>query len=130
MTTSTRFGIEFNLKPDQIYLDSATVGKLPVSSMKKMIDYYNDIGGAPVRGIHREISTSNKLLENNRKSLASIFNVSPKQVSFFSTREALLTSIFHSIPEIKEKELNIDAKKVKDKLETIVKDEDLSKYIL
>ena len=81
MTTSTRFGIEFNLKPDQIYLDSATVGKLPVSSLNRMINYYKTGGGAPVRGIHSEISASNQLLEKSRKSLAAIFNISPKQIS-------------------------------------------------
>ncbi len=105
MKTSTRFGIEFNLKPDQIYLDSATVGKLPVSSLNRMIDYYNTGGGAPVRGIHSEISASNQLLEKSRKSLAAIFNISPKQISFFPTREVLLTSVFHSIPEIKERRI-------------------------
>ena len=42
----------------------------------------------------------------------------------------LLEDILFRIPEVKEKEINISAKQVKEKLETIVKDEDLSKYIL
>ncbi len=105
MTTSTRFGIEFNLKQEQIYLDSATVGKLPVSSIKKMIDYYASTGGVPVRGIHSEISASNQLLNKNRKSLADIFKISPNQISFFPTRETLLTNVFHSIPNIKERRI-------------------------
>ena len=42
----------------------------------------------------------------------------------------LLEDILFKIPELKEKEINIDATKVREKLETIVKDEDLSKYIL
>jgi ATP-dependent HslUV protease ATP-binding subunit HslU len=42
----------------------------------------------------------------------------------------LLEEILFKVPEIKEKEIKIDAKKVKTKLERIVEDEDLSKYIL
>jgi cysteine desulfurase/selenocysteine lyase len=103
MTITTRFGIEFNLKPDQIYLDSATIGKIPVSSMKKILEYYKNGGGAPVRGVHSEISSSNRLLEKNRQSLSSIFNVESSQISFFPSRETVLTSVFHSIPNIGEK---------------------------
>jgi ATP-dependent HslUV protease ATP-binding subunit HslU len=42
----------------------------------------------------------------------------------------LLEDILFRLPEIKDKEITIDAKQVKEKLESIVKDEDLSKYIL
>lgn len=105
MTTTTRFGIEFNLKPDQIYLDSATIGKIPVSSIKKIQEYYKSGGGAPVRGVHNEISSSNRLLEENRKSLSRIFNIESSQISFFPSRETVLTSVFHSIPNIGEKKL-------------------------
>jgi ATP-dependent HslUV protease ATP-binding subunit HslU len=42
----------------------------------------------------------------------------------------LLEEILFSVPEVTEKEIKIDAKKVKAKLEHIVEDEDLSKYIL
>ena len=42
----------------------------------------------------------------------------------------LLEEYLFNVPEIIEKDIKIDAKKVKDKLESIVEDEDLSKYIL
>ena len=103
MTTTTRFGIEFILKPDQIYLDSATIGKIPVSSMKKIHEYYKNGGGAPVRGVHNEITSSIHLLEKSRKSLSRLFNIELSQISFFPSRETVLTSVFHSIPNIGEK---------------------------
>ncbi len=103
MSTTTRFGIEFILKPDQIYLDSATIGKIPVSSMKKIHEYYKNGGGAPVRGVHNEISSSNRLLEENRKSLSRLFNIESSQISFFPSRETVLASVFHSIPNIGER---------------------------
>lgn len=42
----------------------------------------------------------------------------------------LLEEYLFNVPEIIEKDIKIDAKKVKEKLESIVEDEDLSKYIL
>jgi len=42
----------------------------------------------------------------------------------------LLEEILFNVPEMKKKKIVIDAKVVKDKLELIVKDEDLSRYIL
>ena len=43
---------------------------------------------------------------------------------------SLLEEILFKVPEMKKKDFLIDAKGVKDKLESIVEDEDLSKYIL
>jgi len=42
----------------------------------------------------------------------------------------LLEEILYKVPEMKQKVINIDLKMVKDKLDAIVQDEDLSKYIL
>ena len=42
----------------------------------------------------------------------------------------LLEEILFNVPEMKKKKIIIDAKEVKKKLEAIVKDEDLSRYIL
>jgi cysteine desulfurase/selenocysteine lyase len=105
MTSSTRFGIEFNLNPEQIYLDSATIGKLPLSSINKIIEFYKTGKGAPVRGMYDEITKSNQLLTSNRKTLADIFKIEPNQISFFSTRETLLTSVLHSIPNVKTRKI-------------------------
>ncbi len=44
--------------------------------------------------------------------------------------ETLLEEISFDAPEMKEREIVIDAAYVRDKLENIVEDEDLSRYIL
>ena len=75
--------------------------------------------------------TTNAIKEIAR--IATIVNTKTENIGarrLHTIMSNLLEDFLFHIPEIKEKELNIDAKKVKDKLETIVKDEDLSKYIL
>ncbi|MEE9119361.1 MAG: HslU--HslV peptidase ATPase subunit, partial [Calditrichia bacterium] len=42
----------------------------------------------------------------------------------------LLEEILFNVPEIGSKDIKIDGKMVKEKLEAIIEDEDLSKYIL
>jgi ATP-dependent HslUV protease ATP-binding subunit HslU len=44
--------------------------------------------------------------------------------------EKLLEEISFNAPDLKEKKIKIDAKYVKEKLSALVKDEDLSRYIL
>jgi ATP-dependent HslUV protease ATP-binding subunit HslU len=44
--------------------------------------------------------------------------------------ETLLDDISFEAPDMKEKEITIDAKYVDEKLDEIVEDEDLSRYIL
>jgi ATP-dependent HslUV protease ATP-binding subunit HslU len=44
--------------------------------------------------------------------------------------ETLLDEISFEAPDMKEKEIKIDAKYVQEKLDDIVEDEDLSRYIL
>ena len=105
MTTINRFGIDFNIKPDQIYLDSATIGKMPISSIDVITNFYKDGGGVPVRGMSNEISQANKLLEVNRKKVADFFKVEPIQISFFPSREVVLTSALYSLPGIKDRKI-------------------------
>ncbi|MCG3224483.1 MAG: hypothetical protein H7647_08455 [Candidatus Heimdallarchaeota archaeon] len=45
MSYITRFGEEFTIPEGKIYLDSATMGKMPVTSLNKMISYYKEING-------------------------------------------------------------------------------------
>ncbi len=105
MSSITRFGIEFNIRSNQIYLDSATIGKMPISSIKAISDYYLDGGSVPVRGMHNEISQSNNFLEEKRGELANLFQVEPVQISFFPSRESNLTSILYSIEDIKDRRI-------------------------
>jgi ATP-dependent HslUV protease ATP-binding subunit HslU len=48
----------------------------------------------------------------------------------YTIMETLLEEISFDAPEMKEREIVIDAAYVRDKLENIVEDEDLSRYIL
>jgi ATP-dependent HslUV protease ATP-binding subunit HslU len=48
----------------------------------------------------------------------------------YTIMETLLDDISFEAPEMKEKEITIDAKYVDEKLDEIVEDEDLSRYIL
>ena len=105
MPNNSHFGVEFNLKSNQIYLDSATIGKMPLSSIDIITDYYKNGGGVPVRGMHNEISQANRLLEQNRRDLAKIFEIEPIQISFFPSREVLLTNALYSLPEIDKRKI-------------------------
>lgn len=105
MSSINRFGIDFNIKEGQIYLDSATVGKMPISSIDMISNYYREGGGVPVRGMYNEISRADKKLEENRKQLANFFQVEPIQISFFPSREVALTSALYSLPEINKRKI-------------------------
>jgi ATP-dependent HslUV protease ATP-binding subunit HslU len=48
----------------------------------------------------------------------------------YTIMETLLDDISFEAPDMKEKEITIDAKYVDEKLDEIVEDEDLSRYIL
>ncbi len=103
--STQRFGIEFSLRPQQIYLDSATIGKMPISSIEKMTDYYKTLGSAPVRGMNNETVTSNKILKTCRNSLSQIFSVDPKQISFLPSRESAIINSLFSLGSLKEKRI-------------------------
>ena len=105
MSPVTRFGIDFNLRSNQIYLDSATLGKMPISSIDFISEYYKRGGGVPVRGMHSEISNAKKFLEDNRRDLAKLFQVEPIQISFLPTREVTLTNVLYSLPRMKQRRI-------------------------
>jgi ATP-dependent HslUV protease ATP-binding subunit HslU len=48
----------------------------------------------------------------------------------YTIMETLLDEISFEAPDMKEKEITIDARQVEDKLNEIIEDEDLSRYIL
>ncbi|MCE7740829.1 MAG: aminotransferase class V-fold PLP-dependent enzyme [Candidatus Heimdallarchaeota archaeon] len=105
MSSNTHFGIDFNIKPGQIYLDSATIGKMPISSIETITNFYSNGGGVPVRGMYNEISQANNILESNRRELASMFQIDPIQISFFSSREVVLTNTLYSLPDLKDRRI-------------------------
>ncbi|MCG3220340.1 MAG: aminotransferase class V-fold PLP-dependent enzyme [Candidatus Heimdallarchaeota archaeon] len=103
--TITRFGIDFNLQEDKIYLDSATIGKLPVSSLDTIVNFYQKEGTATIRGVHSEAIESMKKLENNRKHIADFFKVEATQVSFLPSKETALTNALFSLEAIDKRKI-------------------------
>ena len=99
----TRFGEEFTIPEGKIYLDSATMGKMPVSSLKKMVSYYEEINGAAVRSMSQEASAAIKVLTNSRNEIRNFFNSSESNISFFPTREIALTNALFSLDKMKER---------------------------
>ncbi len=95
MTISSRFGIDFYLSEDEIYLDSATAGKVPIKSIKLVEEFYKDHGGGIGRGTHKTALQASRFIENQRDKIAKIFSVDNNQLSFFPSREiAVLNALF------------------------------------
>ncbi len=105
MSFITRFGEEFTIPEGKIYLDSATMGKMPVSSLNKMISYYKEINGAAVRSMSQEASAATKVVESSRNEIRDFFNSSESLVSFFPTREIALTNVLFSLDKMKERKI-------------------------
>ncbi len=105
MSFITRFGEEFTIPEGKIYLDSATMGKMPVSSLNKMISYYKEINGVAIRSMSQEASSATKALDNSRKEVRNFFNSSESHVSFFPTREIALTNALFSLDKMKERKI-------------------------
>jgi cysteine desulfurase/selenocysteine lyase len=103
--TVKRFGIEFNLQEDNIYLDSATIGKMPVLSLNKIVEFYQNAGSAAIRGVHHEAIESSKILENNRRIFADFFKVEKSQISFLPSKETTLTNALFSLEDIEQREI-------------------------
>ncbi len=90
------FGVSFALPDDLIYLDSATIGRLPLSSIDIISDYYKKCGGVKNRGTHEYSICANVKLEKARKELGSLINISPDNISFSSDMEVMLSNILFS----------------------------------
>ncbi len=103
--TLTRFGIEFNLQEDKIYLDSATIGKMPISSLNMMCEFYQEIGGVPVRSMSQDAINCTNILEDNRKMFADILNIENNQVSFLPSKESTLINALYSLDVIKKSKI-------------------------
>ena len=70
MNIETHFGIEFLIDENEIYLDSATSGKMPHSTIAAMNEFYLEHGGGINRGTHKHAFNAGKSLE---KSLINSF---------------------------------------------------------
>jgi len=95
MTISSRFGIDFYFSDDEIYLDSATAGKVPVKSIKLVEEFYRDHGGGIGRGTHKKAMQASRFIENQREKMTKIFSIDNTQLSFLPSREiAILNALF------------------------------------
>lgn len=103
MTISSRFGIDFYFSDNEIYLDSATIGKVPVKSVRLVEEFYKVHGGGIGRGTHRKALQASRFLENQREKIAKIFSINNNQLSFIPSREtAVLNALFSlNIPKNK-----------------------------
>ena len=90
MSLRKAFGVDFIYGQDEIYLDSATAGKLPSTSLEKINDYYLNLGGGINRGTHQKAINANKELESARKKIASIFSIESNRLSFLPSRETAM----------------------------------------
>ena len=103
--TIRRFGIDFCIPDEQIYLDSATVGKMPLSSLQKMTEFYETIGGVPARSMSQDTLKTTDILEENRNTFSKIFNVEKQQVSFLPSREVGLINALFSLDFLEESKI-------------------------
>jgi len=95
MKVKNHFGIDFIINEDEIYLDSATVGRLPQSSVSIMNDFYSIHGGGISRGTHKIAINASRSLEKSRSIIGDIFSVDPSRLSFLPSREtAMLNALF------------------------------------
>ncbi|MCE7740828.1 MAG: aminotransferase class V-fold PLP-dependent enzyme [Candidatus Heimdallarchaeota archaeon] len=96
MSFRNSFGLDFHFSENEIYLDSATSGKLPVTSLETMNRYYTDLGGGLNRGTHKKALNANRILERSRSTIAHIFSIEPSNLSFLPSRETAITNFLSS----------------------------------
>ena len=95
MSSNMRSGIEFLLSDEEIYLDSATIGKLPTTSLQKLENFYSEQGGGVSKGTHKMAIQASRSLEEARFQISSILEIDSSQLSFLPTREtAIVNSLF------------------------------------
>jgi len=98
MTLASKIQEEFDIPKNEIYLDSATIGKLPKTTLKAICDFYTSNGGGVNRGTHKYAIEASRVLETERENIAQIFKIKPKQLSFLPSRESALLNSLFSIP--------------------------------
>lgn len=101
----SRFNIDFDFPENQIYLDSATLGKMPIASLAKMTEYYKYCSSAAFRGVNQDTLRTLKELESNREYVSNFFRTDTQNVSFLPSKEVALTNVLFGINNIKEKKI-------------------------
>ena len=96
MSLRNSFGLEFYFSENEIYLDSATTSKIPISSLEKMNDFYKILGGGVNRGTHKKAHEANQELERARSIIADVFSVETSRMAFLPSRETAMTNLLHS----------------------------------
>ncbi|MHA1200180.1 MAG: aminotransferase class V-fold PLP-dependent enzyme [Candidatus Heimdallarchaeaceae archaeon] len=109
MSIRNSFGLDFHFSENEIYLDSATAGKVPIASIETMNRYYTDFGGGVNRGTHKKSLSASKVLEKSRSTIASSFSVEPPNLSFLPSRETAMTNLLSSGIFSKEDEIIVSA---------------------
>ena len=107
MSLRSSFGLNFYFSENEIYLDSATSGKVPISSLNKLNDFYKNLGGGINRGTHKKAHEANRELEQSRSLIADVFSIESSRISFLPSRETALTNLLLSDLFSKEDELLI-----------------------
>ena len=102
MTLASKIQDEFNIPKEEIYLDSATIGKMPKTTLKAICNFYNADGGGVNRGTHKYAIKASKVLETERESIAQIFKINPRQLSFLPSRETAVLNALFSISSDRE----------------------------
>lgn len=95
------FGYDFYYPEDIVYLDSATVSKLPVETVNEMNNYFQSVGGAVPVGTNSEAIIVGKQLNIARETIANFFGVSKTSVAFVPSRETALVNWLYSIQQHK-----------------------------
>jgi cysteine desulfurase/selenocysteine lyase len=95
MSVKNFFGIDFIFEEKEVYLDSATAGKIPQTSIQAMNDFYSKHGGGINRGTHKISLNASRTLEKARTTISEIFSVENTQISFLPSREtAMINALF------------------------------------
>ena len=66
MSLRKSFGLDFYFSENEIYLDSATSGKIPISSINELNEFYKNLGGGVNRGTHKKAQDANSSEESNQ----------------------------------------------------------------
>ncbi len=93
---TTSFGHDFLIPNDTIYLDSATIGKLPKESLVAISKYLCECEGFQSSGTHRYSICATDELEKARTSISNFFKVNESSLSFSYNLETMLTNILFS----------------------------------
>ncbi|MHA1305549.1 MAG: aminotransferase class V-fold PLP-dependent enzyme [Candidatus Heimdallarchaeaceae archaeon] len=94
--TTSRFGQEFLIEPGTLYLDSATIGRMPKLALDQMIKYMQECNGYHRGSTHKLGICTSRALHEARVRTAEFFKVKTPQVSFLPSFESGLINVIFS----------------------------------